>query len=688
MSILKLSTGVFALSTLIQHAVAAPSGPVISFKFPEVVEAGGMHNVHVDYHSSHDGEFSIVYGDCDIKSTEDAHHILGTTHVGNHDLAKRHLNWHEQRPTRFVWLAPEEMSSDGCLHAFSGDVLLGRSTPVSVGRRNNKRHLAASEIMDAMGPWFDGVTYLKEKEPESVFVAQTKSKSVGILGGGMSGLMTAHILDSVGFHDWQIIEASSRIGGRVHTSYLNATKSDQYQYQEMGPMRFPYSLTLDNETVEINDHKMVFQLADELNKQNQNDPAYHVKFIPWIQSALNDPSSTTKRKSDGTVPGVAEVKENPSLAVNTTATYSNATAVTAAVEEYEDWLGMDTEKTRLYATNVFKAHKQAVAEGFLDFSESGYLRYKMGQDKNITDQIDSVADNLPSWPYEDVYFEATEWRTIDQGLSRLPAAFGPQVLNRTRFQTSVQAMTWNETSKKMSVQFRPGNPFDMETESIDFDYTIVAVPFSKVRLWRLPDYSSLLSRAIARLNYSPACKVALHYKTRFWEHLPRPVIGGCGSGGGIAGIGSVCYPSYQLNSSGPGVILASYLSGDMAKSLGAMTETEHVAYVQRAMIEIHGPIAAEQYTGAYDRKCWMNDEYQAGAWASPTALQQDLYLPAYFQTEKHTVFVGEHTSYTHAWIFSALESAVRGITQLLLDMGLVDEAKQVTEFWMARWISM
>jgi monoamine oxidase len=106
------------------------------------------------------------------------------------------------------------------------------------------------------------------------------------------------------------------------------------------------------------------------------------------------------------------------------------------------------------------------------------------------------------------------------------------------------------------------------------------------------------------------------------------------------------------------------------------------------MIEIHGPIAAEQYTGAYDRKCWQNDEFQAGAWASPTALQQDLYLPAYFQTEKHTVFVGEHTSYTHAWIFSALESAVRGTTQLLLDMGLVDEAKQVTEFWMARWISM
>ena len=45
-------------------------------------------------------------------------------------------------------------------------------------------------------------------------------------------------------------------------------------------------------------------------------------------------------------------------------------------------------------------------------------------------------------------------------------------------------------------------------------------------------------------------------------------------------------------------------------------------------------------------------------------------------------------SITHAWIFSALDSAVRGTTQLLLDMGLVDEAKQVVETWMGRWIHL
>ena len=30
------------------------------------------------------------------------------------------------------------------------------------------------------------------------------------------------------------------------------------------------------------------------------------------------------------------------------------------------------------------------------------------------------------------------------------------------------------------------------------------------------------------------------------------------------------------------------------------------------------------------------------------------------------IFVGEHTSYTHAWIASALDSGIRGAVQLLL----------------------
>lgn len=39
-------------------------------------------------------------------------------------------------------------------------------------------------------------------------------------------------------------------------------------------------------------------------------------------------------------------------------------------------------------------------------------------------------------------------------------------------------------------------------------------------------------------------------------------------------------------------------------------------------------------------------------------------------------------------VASALESGIRGSVQLMLELGLVDEAKEVTKTFMARWISI
>ena len=74
---------------------------------------------------------------------------------------------------------------------------------------------------------------------------------------------------------------------------------------------------------------------------------------------------------------------------------------------------------------------------------------------------------------------------------------------------------------------------------------------------------------ISTLNYQQSCKVALHYETRFWEAQENPIFGGCGSVD-IPGIGSVCYPAYEINSTGPGVLLGSYISGTDARSVAAL----------------------------------------------------------------------------------------------------------------------
>lgn len=56
---------------------------------------------------------------------------------------------------------------------------------------------------------------------------------------------------------------------------------------------------------------------------------------------------------------------------------------------------------------------------------------------------------------------------------------------------------------------------------------------------------------------------------------------------------------------------------------------------------------------------------------------------SFWQTEFNTVFIREYNSYTHSWAVSVLESAVRGSVQMLLDIGLVDGAKNVNRRWMA-----
>ncbi|KAH7070108.1 flavin-containing amine oxidoreductase-domain containing protein [Paraphoma chrysanthemicola] len=675
-SIITASSAVLCLA---RGAVASPLAPrsdVIFFK-PVSVTSDSVHNVHIGYgDDAFEGELRVVFGDCDMSGPDARHHDLGSTWI------KR-----SSRPERLVWVVPDNAVHGGCLHAYSGSALIGRSAPVAVKHQPRKRE-EISQIADMMGPWFDGVAYMQSKQNNASFIAVEKSKKIGIVGGGMAGLLTSLLLDSVGIHDWHIIESSHRIGGRIRTKYLAGTTPDQYQYQEMGPMRFPVSTkyTDTNETLDIQDHKMVFQLGDVLNQMNGNASDLMVKFIPWIQSSPNVPANSNGyRLPNGRIPSVAQIRANSSL-VLPSATSPDKEAQSHAAEQLEEFIDVTPDVLRNISSNVYRAHKDAVEKGLFHWSETAYLRYALNVSDNLVDYMAGSLSNSPMWEYDTAYFGATTWRTIDKGLESLPRAFLPHVQDRLTLGRKITGLKYNNNTGKIALQWRQ-DPFAMKPQSEEYDYAVVAVPFSKVRLWNLPKYSSLLSRAISTMNYQQSCKVALHYKTRFWEKLSPPIIGGCGSVD-IAGIGSVCYPAYKINSSLPGVILASYSSGNPARSLAALSTEDHVAYVQRAMIEVHGDIAAEQFTGAYDRQCWEVDEHQAGAWAAPVVGQQDLFLPTYYETEFKSIFIGEHTSYTHAWIFSALDSAVRGTAQLLLDMGLVDEAKQVVETWMGRWINV
>jgi hypothetical protein len=167
--------------------------PPVEFDGPDLVEAGGIHNIHLTYLVPINGTLSLHYGPCNIKYHVHAHHRIGITFVGNHPLASQHAEWEGQLPRRFVWIVSSDLVDQGCLHAFSGNTIVGTSSPIAVVKRTVRKRARTvlGDISDAEGPWFDGVEYLKEKEPEMLFVAQSKAKTVGIIGAGMSGLMTS-----------------------------------------------------------------------------------------------------------------------------------------------------------------------------------------------------------------------------------------------------------------------------------------------------------------------------------------------------------------------------------------------------------------------------------------------------------------------------------------------------------------
>lgn len=282
----------------------------------------------------------------------------------------------------------------------------------------------------------------------------------------------------------------------------------------------------------------------------------------------------------------------------------------------------------------------------------------------------------------------TEWKCIDGGFDRLSEAFVPHVRDRLTLDRKVrklESIDDGDNGTKTKLSWYP-SVSNRTFESKEYDYTIMAVPFTMTRFMDLPKFSSVLDRAIseAGLRFKSACKVALLFSERFWEKGDKPIFGGYSKPPSDP-MGALYYPVYGHNESRPGVIIQ-YRGGDWSDRFVSFSDEEYVQTVLDSIVSLHGEQARDLYTGHYERLCWLQDEHTATSWCRPDVEQHKLYIPAYHRVEHNTIFIGEHTAPTHAWVSSSLHSAVRGSVQLLLDLGLVDEAKKLNRQWMGRWI--
>lgn len=494
---------------------------------------------------------------------------------------------------------------------------------------------------DPIGVWFAGVNALSQKQPSTADIEAAKSKSIGIVGAGMSGLMTYLVLHQAGFTNLTILEADNRLGGRVHTAYLTGGPAD-YSYQELGAMRLPVDYVDNNgNTHKVADSQLVFSLVDEMNKLNKGNDSLRVDLIPWIEDNENGLQYFHGiRTASGLPPTLKQIAKNPSLTVPVILdSATKATNKKLNNKLPDDGFFIDMAKS------MYKAHRKWNDKG-LGGDQPGdrwtvfsYISQYLQGSLNSTDMLDNQQDPQGSfweYVYDVMYESAGTYKTIDGGMSRLPMSFAPLVADNTKMGVKVERLHY-DNNNKVTMQWKH-NFKDPNFQASTFDYAVISVPFTVVRQWRIPDIEVTMANAIKNLVYDTCCKVALEYSERFWEKYANPIRGSCSTQTDIPGIAFACYPSYNINGTGPAAILASYLEGsanhEMSRMI-TMSDEEHAQYVLDAMTEIHGEHTRQLYTGKFARKCWNLDPLTAGAWANPSAGQHELYIPEYFKTHKN-----------------------------------------------------
>ncbi|KAG5986526.1 hypothetical protein E4U43_005473, partial [Claviceps pusilla] len=628
-------------------------------------------NIRVLHANDVAGVVVFTYGSCASESRQESHHEIASSEI-------------HAAEARLVWIVPHDAPSPGCVSAWNAaGELVGRSRAQDLGaaKKQIAKRAAAKPIpmthsnhFDPLGPWFDGLKFVHQREPSVVDVKAAKAKEIAIVGAGLSGLMTYLILHQSGFTNLTMIEASDRIGGRIHTAYLTGGPSN-YSYQDLGAMKIPLDYTdpESGNTMNISDFQLVYQLIEEMNRLNADNETLRLDVTPWIEDSDNGLQYFGEfRMPSGLPPTVRQVRENASLS-RPEPMDAETTALTRKLNQ--------TLPGRKFmvkmATSMYKAHREWIEGGLGDkqkgdrWSEYAFLTQHLHGSLNSSDILseqDNPAGSFWTWIINNFYEWCDSWRTVDGGMSRLPESFRPllEANDSLRLNAKVERIDFDDN--RLSLRWKR-HWTDKTAHESGFDYAVITAPFTVVRQWRLPDMSATMTHALQNLVYDSCCKVMLEYSDRFWEHLPNPIYGGCSTETDIPGLGFACYPSYNINGTGPAAIIGSYAEGTVNHEMSrlvTMSDAEHAQYILDAMSEIHGEHTRRLYTGNFARKCWSLDPFTAGAWASPTAGQHELYMPEYFKLHSHMIFVGEHTSFTHGWMSSALDSGIRGAVQLLL----------------------
>lgn len=476
--------------------------------------------------------------------------------------------------------------------------------------------------------------------------------SVGIIGGGMTGLYSALLLQQhIPDVKVKIFEASERVGGRVFTHKFS---SEPFQYFDAGAMRIPV----------VECHKPVFTLVDHLNKMFPDDPILLKEYFNTYPKGNRLFYNNTRQKN-GCIMSVDYGSKNGKDLGFQAAEKDNAVRLLQdALKPVFDALKVDFKAALKMYSNV-SVYDYLSKHLKWTHPKIKYVEVMTGSTnefrRGLIDEIFCLRmfDNVSSW------------QTIEGGMSKLPELCA-QALYRNNAEivlnSKIEEIMHKSDENGVILGFRSQQGLSYES----FDAVIIAIPPPFIRMIRKrPYWGPDLEHALRTVYFEPASAMGMRFKSRFWErpnlHLPASL-----GGRSITDlpIRRVVYPSHGIGDNGKGV-LCIYTVDDDAKTFKLLPKDERIELALENLQVLYPEVNVwQEYAGgdyhdaAFVKEAFFKDWSIGALFHHPEdffSLYSTLVTP-----QGSIFFAGGHLTPNPVWIVGALESARRAVQQLLL----------------------